>query len=303
LRRKRPLPTARGEYRIAAQEERVRVPHTEVNGVRLYYEFQGQGAPVVLLHGSWGDASSWQPVLPRLADSCRVLVYDRRGHSRSGRPHGQGSFDQDGDDLAALLEALDVAPAHVVANSSGANIALRLAPKREELFRSLSCHEPPLWDLLPDEPGIQELRQKAASIEEAVGKRIAEGDHEGAAQLFADEVAFGPGAWENALPAPVKAMFVSNAPTFLDELQDPDQYAADLSGLAQVQTPLLLTQGSESPPLFAQVIDRLVKAAPRTRRQTLEGAGHVPHLTAPDRYAEGIVSFVHEVEASISERA
>jgi pimeloyl-ACP methyl ester carboxylesterase len=279
------------------------VAHIEVNGVRLYYAFEGQGAPVVLLHGSWGDASSWQPVLPRLAESFRVLVYDRRGHSRSERPQGQGSFEQDGDDLAALLEALDLAPAHVVANSSGANIALRLAPKQEELFRSLSCHEPPLWDLLPDDPGIQKLRQQGASIEEAVGKRIAEGDDEAAARLFAEEVAFGPGAWENALPDPVKAMFVNNAPTFLDELHDPDQYVADLSALAGVQLPLLLTQGSESPPLFARVIDRLVDAAPQVRRQTIDGAGHVPHLEAPERYADSIVSFVREVEASTPGRA
>jgi len=277
------------------------VAHIEVNGVRLYYELQGGDVPVVLVHGSWGDASSWGLVVPGLPGLFRVLVYDRRGHSRSERPEGQGSFEQDADDLAALVEALDLAPAHLVANSSGANIALRLAARRAELFRSLSCHEPPLWDLLPDDPGIQELRQQGARIEEAVGERIAEGDHEGAAQLFVDEVAFGPGAWDNALPAPAKAMFVKNAPTFLDELHDPGQYAFDLSALARVEMPLLLTQGSESPPLFARVIDRIVDAVPHIRRQTIEAAGHVPHLTAPDPYTQTIGSFVHEAEAVFSD--
>jgi pimeloyl-ACP methyl ester carboxylesterase len=108
------------------------------------HELHGDGPRLALVHGSWGDASSWQLVVDALADSFRVLVYDRRGHS----PPGQGSVHEDAEDLGALLESLDLAPAHVAANSYRGNIALRLVAARPELFRSLSCHEPPLWDLL-----------------------------------------------------------------------------------------------------------------------------------------------------------
>ena len=134
----------------------------DVNGVRLYYELHGSGEPLVLVHGSWGDARSWRLVVPGLAESFRVVVYDRRGHSRSQRPDTPGSVDEDGDDLAALLEALDLAPAHVVTNSYGGNIALRLATRRPEVFRSLSCHEPPLWSLLADDPEPREILQQGA---------------------------------------------------------------------------------------------------------------------------------------------
>lgn len=71
-----------------------------------------------------------------------------------------GGVDEDGDDFAALLEALDLAPAHVVTNSGGGNIALRLAGRRPDLFRSLSCHEPPVWSLL--ESDSEEPRDIAA---------------------------------------------------------------------------------------------------------------------------------------------
>ena len=57
-----------------------------VNGVDLYYEVHGAGEPLVLVHGSWSDAATWRQVVPAMADSFRVLVYDRRGHSRSERP-------------------------------------------------------------------------------------------------------------------------------------------------------------------------------------------------------------------------
>jgi pimeloyl-ACP methyl ester carboxylesterase len=258
----------------------------DVNGVRLYYELQGRGQPVVLVHGSWGDARSWRLVVPGLAESFCVVVYDRRGHSRSQRPDTPGSVDEDGDDLAALLEALDLAPAHVVTNSYGGDIALRLATRRPELFRSLSCHEPPLWSLLEDDPQSREILQQGARSLEAVGRRIARGDHEGAARQFVEEVAFGPGAWERELPPELRAIFVDNAPTFLDELEDPNQLQIDEAALSHLELPVRLTQGSESPPTFPAVIDRLVELIPRVSREIINGAAHVPQLTMPERYVQ-----------------
>jgi pimeloyl-ACP methyl ester carboxylesterase len=262
------------------------VPEAEVNGVNLYYELKGSGEPLALVHGSWGDATNWRFVIPGLAESFRVLAYDRRGHSRSERPDTPGSVDEDGDDLAALLEALDLAPAHVATNSWGGNIALRLATRRPDVFRSLSCHEPPLWSLLEgDSESLEMLQQGARSLEE-VGRRIAAGDQEGAARQFVEEVAFGRGAWENELPAETRAVFVQNAPTYLDELQEPSQLNVERDALARLEVPVRLTGGSESPPVFPRVIDRLVELIPRAERETIDGAAHVPQLTTPERYVE-----------------
>jgi pimeloyl-ACP methyl ester carboxylesterase len=81
-------------------------------------------------------------------------------------------------------------------------------------------------------------------------------------------------------------MFVQNAPTFLDELQDPDQLRIDEDALARLDMPVRLTEGSESPPVFPRVIDRLVDLIPRATRETLEGAAHVPQLQTPEGYVE-----------------
>ncbi|MDX6760731.1 alpha/beta fold hydrolase [Streptomyces sp. F8] len=76
---------------------------------------EGDGEPLVLVHGSWTDHHSWNAVLPHLTRAHRVLVYDRRGHSLSERPPGQGTRTQDEDDLAALIEMIG-APVHVAAS-------------------------------------------------------------------------------------------------------------------------------------------------------------------------------------------
>ena len=262
------------------------MPEAEVNGAKLYYELHGSGEPLALVHGAWADATAWRFVVPGFAENFRVLSYDRRGHSRSERPATQGSFDEDGDDLAALLEALDLAPAHVVTNSGGGNIALRLATRRPDLFRSLSCHEPALWGLLDEDPVSQAILQQGARSLEAVGRRIAQGDLEGAARHFVEEVSFGPGAWDNELPPESRAIFVQNAPTFLDEVQGPNALNIDEEAISRLELPVRLTNGSESPPIFPRVIDRLEELIPLVTRETIEGAAHVPQLTTPERYLE-----------------
>jgi pimeloyl-ACP methyl ester carboxylesterase len=78
--------------------------------VELYYELSGSGEPLVLVHGSWGDHHNWDPVVGSLSQSFQVLTFDRRGHSASERPAGQGSVFEDADDLAGLLEELGLTP-------------------------------------------------------------------------------------------------------------------------------------------------------------------------------------------------
>ena len=264
---------------------------TQVNGVRIHWEMAGSaGAPLVLVHGSWGDHENWATVRPALSRSFRVLSYDRRGHSRSERPAGQGSVREDVADLGALLEALSHAPAHVVGSSFGASIVLRLAAVRPELFRSLIVHEPPLFGLLKDEP---DAAHHLAAVQEkisAVVSLLTAGDWAAGARQFVETIAFGPGAWPE-LPEASKETFVFNAPTWLDEMHDPDALEIDLDGLRGFTAPALLTTGDQSGPFFPLVVDRLAAVMPRATRRTYAGAGHVPHLSHSEEYVRTVTEF------------
>jgi len=82
-----------------------------VNVVRIACEIHGTGEiPIAMVHGSWFSRQNWDSVVPRLAESFRVITYDRRGHGESERPSGQGSVREDVADLAALIEHLGIAP-------------------------------------------------------------------------------------------------------------------------------------------------------------------------------------------------
>ena len=261
------------------------MPEAEVNGVKLYYELHGSGEPLALVHGAWVDATAWRFVVPGLAENFRVLSYDRRGHSRSERPATQGSFDEDGDDLAALLEALELAPAHVVTNSGGGNIALRLATRRPELFRSLSCHEPALWGLLEEDPESQELLQQAL----AASRPWAGGSPRAITRARrGSSSSRSPSGLARGKRATARGEGRSSSRTLPPSWTSSRIWTAQDRGgsdLASGDTGAP-HDGSESTPVFRRVIDRLAELIPRVTRETIEGAAHVPHLTTPERYVE-----------------
>src|SRR5262245_14045486 len=93
----------------------------QVNGVRLYYEEHGTGDPILCIHGTSSSALVWQPSSIRsLATLGRLIVYDRRGCTRSERPEPYAtSVVEHSEDAAALLEALEAVPALVIGRSYG----------------------------------------------------------------------------------------------------------------------------------------------------------------------------------------
>ena len=103
-----------------------------------------------------------------------------------------------------------------------------------------------------------------ASLDLAFGRvtgLIESGDHRAAAEHFIDQIALGPGSWEQ-LPDPFRAILEANAPTFLDEARDPTSGSIDAAALAATTVPLLLTSGSESPSFFSAMIGELALLVP-----------------------------------------
>jgi pimeloyl-ACP methyl ester carboxylesterase len=267
------------------------MPIDKINGVNLYWELSGQkGEPLVLVHGSWGDHHNWDGVVGELSKTFRVLTYDRRGHSKSERREVQGSMEEDVSDLISLVNHLGLAPAHIAGNSGGAAVALKTAARHADLFQSLMTHEPPLFGLLKDVPEAQPYLQAVNGRIEAVTALIENEELEQAAKLFVENVAFGPGAWQQ-LPPQVQETFVYNAPTFLDETKDSENLYIDTNKLSHFSKPTLLTQGTQSPPFFLMALELLAKAIPNAHKRTFEGAGHVPHLSHPKEYVQVVKDF------------
>lgn len=263
------------------------MPMVKPNGAELYYELSGEGdIPVVMVHGGAGSHDVWTPLVSELNDSFRIVNYDRRGHGQSELPGESMSAQDHLDDLAGLIEELNMKPAWVVANSSGGAVALRLAGTRPDVFRGMIAHEPALFGLLGDDPATAPMTQQAFGAVTAVLEKVSAGDHSGAAETFCETIV--GEAWD-PLPREMQQMIIENLPVVVkDDLEilqcDPEQ-------VGSFQRPVLLTTGDETPPIYPAVIDKLVQVLPEPDVVTLNGAGHVPQITHPQQFADVIRDF------------
>jgi pimeloyl-ACP methyl ester carboxylesterase len=264
------------------------MPLIEINGNAINYEESGDGSPLVLVHGSWDGGHCWDALRPELDSSHRVVSYDRRGHSSSERPAAAWTRRDNEDDLAALIEALELGPVHLVGNSYGGLVSLGLAARRPEIVRGVTVHEPPAISLL-DGRGVAEVTRPL----EAVLAEIGAGDAGRATRRFMDEVALGPGSWAQ-MPQEMRASLTANAPAFAVEMADPGCSELRLADLDRLDGPVQVTRGDASPPWLVHVAEQLAGEIRGADAATIAGAGHAPHETHPRDYADVIRAFARE---------
>jgi len=109
----------------------------QVNGVRLWYRITGEGEPVAQIHGAGFGHFNFDLATPALARHFQVLDYDLRGYGQSDRPVQHYDMEVWADDLAGLLDALEIERAHVHGTSMGGMIAIVFAGKYPERTASV----------------------------------------------------------------------------------------------------------------------------------------------------------------------
>jgi pimeloyl-ACP methyl ester carboxylesterase len=262
-----------------------------VNDIRLAYEIHGEGEiPLVLVHGAFESRRTWDWVVPHLADSFRVLIYDMRGYGESNRPSDRVGSSKHVADLAALIEHLELSPAWVAGQSGGGEMALFLAAKRPDLLRGIIAHEPGFVSLLADDPATAPLLENFPQLVAEVIERVKSGDHAGGAKQFVEE-GLGEGTWAS-FPPDFRQDVIDNAENTLDDLNDPEEAAFDLEWLRGFTRPVLLTFGDQTAPIFPPVINKLAKALPFAEIQEIAGAGHPVQAQRPEEFAKAINDFV-----------
>ncbi len=265
-----------------------------VRGGELAFDRAGAGGdPVVLVHGSYVDRHTWDAVVPALSQGLQVLVYDRRGHGESPVLPRPSPVRDDAADLAALLAELDHFPAHVIGHSYGGAVALRLAIERPEMVRSLAVHEVPFVGLLEDDPTTA---PEAARLEAGIAAMrawIRAGHPESAAEQLVDQFSTEPGAW-GRLPRASREMFVRHADRWAEEYGDSEALRPDPDGLRDLLIPVLLTEGSMSPPFLRRISRRLADLLHNAKVQEIPDAGHAPQLARPHPYVGLLLNFLLE---------
>lgn len=237
----------------------------------LAHDDAGDGPAVLLVHPGVADRRMWDPLVPALSHAFRVVRPDLRGYGASAMPGGQYA---DADDLAALLDHLDVADAAVVGSSFGGRVALELATAHPGRVRELVL-------LNPDLDGIEPTATAAAFGAEE-DRLLDAGDLEGAVRLNVNTW-LGPDAElsvREALAAMQRRAFeVQLAADASDDPTRPRQAPVDLDAVA---VPTLVVTGGHDMDHFRHLATHVSAGIDGAELVELGWAGHLPALERPD---------------------
>jgi len=132
--------------------------YAPVNGLKMYYEIHGMGTPLVLIHGGGSTINTtFGNVLDKFAKTHKVIAVEMQAHSRTADIDRPLSFEQDADDIAALLNHLAIAKADIFGFSNGASTTLQCAIRHPQLINKIvvastfynKAGTPPwFWDMM-----------------------------------------------------------------------------------------------------------------------------------------------------------
>jgi pimeloyl-ACP methyl ester carboxylesterase len=254
--------------------KRLRSGTAEANGVSLYYEIRGSGPSLLFISGAEGDAEEYLRVVELLEDEFTTVCYDRRGFSRSPAPayYDIAAVGDQADDAAALLRALDMAPALVYGNSSGAIISLALVLRQPEVVTGAMLHEPPLF------AGVKDV----GLVREGLREVVAEGKVAFLKRVESEEV-------YNSLSEGYRKRLAADT-TWKDlEFDVFEYYRPEDEAIERVRRPVAVMHGLESPPFFGESATWL--AARLGVDVTAMPGGHGLHYESPEEVARFIRSF------------
>ncbi len=272
-------------------------PHTlQVNGTELHYVEQGEGEPVVFVHGGLGDFRTWLPQVTTFSVCYRAISYSRRAHYPNAwlPSYTSSSMLVHVEDLAALIEGLQLGRTHIVGNSYGSYISLMLALLYPRMVRSLALAEPPVHPLLPSLPGGQALLADFMSKAwRPAGEAFRLGDMEGGVRLFI-EGAVGEGEW-NKLPQRARNGMLKDAPELAVATATPFEThmpPITCEDAHRIEAPTLLLRGENSPPMYTLINDELARCLPHAEQAPIPDAAHVLHAQNPQEHDRVVLAFL-----------
>ena len=270
---------------------------TNVNGIELAYDVQGEGEPVLFIHGAiWADFL--RPLAERPAFSgFQRIRYHRRGYGESGGP--AGGFDMQAADIVALLDHLDMDRAHLVGHSEGAMIALELAASYPDRVRSLALLEPlPPSSWLAASAFADLLGVLGPAFEAMVGRYQA-GDAVGAFDALFEPTGLDWRAAAKAAGPGVLDQGIKDAGTFAEgEASALVEWSYGVEQAATIDSPVLSWGTASDNHINTAARAFLYELFPQREEVVLEGGDHFSVTTDPAAVAEPIAEFVSRHSAT-----
>lgn len=256
------------------------------SGIRLNYDVQGKGRPILFLHG-WGMSSiAWKYQVSEFSSRYRTVTLDLRGHG-SSEPSDDYSFETLAEDVKEVIEGLSLGPVSLVGWSMGGSVALLAAKKYPEVVSSLILvSATPKFVSSEDFPHGQPkamLRRLVKQIDRDVNKAMTE-----FCSLMFYKEAITEEIWETVTKINWPSKEILNG--YLKTLSN-----SDLRGeLAKINQPTMIIQGMLDRVSFHEAAVFMADSMKKVRFETHHDEGHAPFLTRPDWFNTELEGFLNE---------
>jgi 3-oxoadipate enol-lactonase len=269
------------------------MPRSHINGIHLYYESYGQGAPLVLAYGLGGNTRMWASQIDAFASRYRLILWDPRGHGQSDSPPHSKQYGMEisVQDLRGLLDDLGIGRAYLGGQSMGGGIAVRFALSYPERVAALLIIDSASASGMPMSAAMRTMREKTIELAETQGM-----------EAVADYVmTANPNLRTQAEASPearqrLRQMFLDLSPigyahtirTLIEETFPTEQ-------LSTLTMPTLVLVGDEDPALeAAKMTHQKIRGS---HLVILPQAGHLSNLDAPEAFNNSVLDFLHQVSS------
>ncbi|MBN1185133.1 MAG: alpha/beta hydrolase [Bacteroidales bacterium] len=259
--------------------------YAEVNGTKLYYEIAGNGEPLVLVHGNFGDCRHWDYNYEELAKEFKVIRYDVRGYGKSNSSP-KGYEYKDHGDLKALLDYLGIPKVHIAGFSMGSGIVINFALEYPEMCTSLISVGP--WVCGYSPPSINEFSSDFGRIPLII--------EQGGTDAAAEELIEFPIFKAHVSSQDVKNFITHNAKdySFLHWIgEGPTRIEPNaVNMLDQIKVPTLIMTSEYDINACLEVADLLQEKISGSKLVRIPKATHFMMMDNPEEFNRNVINFI-----------
>ena len=250
------------------------MPHLNRDGVKIYYEDQGSGPAVLLSHGYSATSKMWADQVTAFKDRYRIITWDMRGHGDSDSPEDQSLYSEAHtiDDMAALLDALDIEDAVISGLSLGGFMSLAFHLKYPNRVRALM-----LFDTGPGYKNVDARNEWNERAKTWAATFEAEG-LDALGTIGSDEMRKDWHRSPEGLARAARGMLTQFDSRVIESLPG-------------IQVPALVLVGENDKP-FIGATDYMVHKIPNSTHAIIAEAGHAANLHQPAAFNEAMGSFL-----------
>ncbi|HBL31930.1 MAG TPA: hypothetical protein DD490_34340 [Acidobacteria bacterium] len=251
-----------------------------IRGQLVHVEMAGEGPPLLLLHGFGGSTYSWRLVMPRLAESFRVVAVDLSGFGYTERPTDPARYTREaqGELILGVMEALGFPSAHLMGHSYGGGLSLWLAWKYPEKVRSLVLLDSSAPTYSYDRRSRTAALRPLASLYVRTFALRAANVRRALRRSFYDDSLATP----ELVEAYLDRLRIEGVTDAFHGLTAPVEGPVERVLLEDIRTPALVLWGAEDPLIRVEDGRKGVAKMQNAQFVVLENVGHVPMEEAPE---------------------